>query len=324
MLVSRNAVLACAVTLATTLSLLASDKLEKQRDNSRPTNARAQTPKLPTEISNAPKPIRVDAVARPKAVSPTVGSKEVNPSSLAAVRGFGPDCPELDAPLRRVSSSPEHGYYLFAKGYEIEPEIPTQVRISGFSLVLIHRDPKGVEAEDEIVTLRAKTCTATFGHKIDLRRLGGPGMPDVLVLRGKVVMTNNLGTADPNDDIELTTDKSARIDVRRRRLDIRGPGRIFRGVLGRGGESWPRETPVDWDIYLYLQGDSLSIFGNVRRPADGAGTYSVGGISGGMDPDYRKWFPSLKTLRKEGVLDTAPDGRDGIERDSAAIVKERK
>ena len=321
MLVSRNAVLAFAVTLATTLSLLASDNLKKRRDKPRPTTEDGQTPEAPIDFQNAPAPFRVDRVTRPNAVypkvaTPKIGTGRVYPSALAAVRGFGPDCPELDAPMRMSRSGPRHGYYLYADKEETRPDDPSRVRIASFSLVWIHRNSDGVMAQDQIVTLRAKSCEVGFGREIDLRRLGSWGVPDELVLRGEVRMTNNLGTADPTDDIELTTDKSARIDVRRRRIEIRGPGRMVRYERRRAegeGIDGPRSTPIDWDGALVLDGNRLRIEGNVR------GTNSDRGLSwfaSSMEFDIgHSLFPHADPLRGQAVPDTAPDRGDDTTRE---------
>jgi lipopolysaccharide export system protein LptA len=144
-----------------------------------------------------------------------VEKSAVRESEVAAVRGFGPGCRELTAPLilesrrredRGVAPGRGVGVYVYAETYELPESNPNQLRLKPFSLVNIIRSKDEAPEHDEIVSLRGREAVLEFDRPIDATRLTGVN-PVAGWVEGDVVLKTNRKTSEPTDDIVLFTDR---------------------------------------------------------------------------------------------------------------------
>jgi lipopolysaccharide export system protein LptA len=153
---------------------------------------------------------------------PLDGSSEqskptVRESEVAAVRGFGPDCWQVNAPVvfesrRRRVSDPDSpagrgtGTHIYAGKYEITPDDRKQVVVQPFSLVHI-ASPAGTSGEnDEIITVHASKAVLVVDRPIDYKDFADLD-PVAGWVEGEVTLKTNRRTSDPGDDIVMFTDR---------------------------------------------------------------------------------------------------------------------
>jgi lipopolysaccharide export system protein LptA len=151
---------------------------------------------------------------------PLDGSQEiakptVRESEIAAVRGFGPSCLQISAPLilqlgrrgdKPVPSGRGVGTYIYIDTYEIPKGNARQLHLKPFSLVHISYSPTGSVEVDEILTAQAKSAVLEFDRDIEITRLNGT-KPLAGWIEGDVTLKSNRKTVDPSDDIVLFTEK---------------------------------------------------------------------------------------------------------------------
>lgn len=136
-------------------------------------------------------------------------------SEIAAGRGFGPDCPELHAPLilesrpkgdAAVPAQRGLGVYVYAHDYEILKDKPNQMRLHPFSMVQIQAARSGRAEEDEISTVRGQEAILEFDRPIELTKISGV-RPVAGWVQGQVELKNNHRTEDPSDDFVVLTER---------------------------------------------------------------------------------------------------------------------
>lgn len=151
---------------------------------------------------------------------PLDGSQEstksaVRESEVAAVRGFGPNCSQISAPLilesrrngeKALPTGRGVGMFVFADTYEIPPENQNQIRLKPFSLVNITESKDGNPDHDEIMTVFAEQAILEFDRPIELTKLSGLH-PLVGWVQGDVTLKTNRRTVDPSDDIVVFTER---------------------------------------------------------------------------------------------------------------------
>jgi lipopolysaccharide export system protein LptA len=152
-------------------------------------------------------------------LKPVEAASLVREALIAAQRGFGPGCPELDMPLKLESRKPTGpnavsgrgiGFYVYGKDYEILRDNPRRVRIWPFSLVYITAAESNDPDEDEISTVHGEEAILEFDRPIK-----PPYFSDVRPVAGWVrsetqdveLRTNRRTCTDKTDDISVFTDR---------------------------------------------------------------------------------------------------------------------
>lgn len=175
----------------------------------------AQTVGGLTDFPQLPKPLEK---ANPN-IDPVTPNSLTRESLIAAQRGFGPGCDELDAPMKLESRKPTGpdavsgrgiGFFVFGGDYEIIKDNPRRMRIWPFSLVHITASPNGNPDEDEISTVRGKEAILEFDRPIRLPNISG-----VKPVAGWVwsddqdveLRTNRRTCGDKTDDVSVFTDR---------------------------------------------------------------------------------------------------------------------
>lgn len=147
--------------------------------------------------------------------SKSITSPSARESEVAAVRGFGPGCREVSAPLILESRSKDErgvpagrgiGLYVYADTYELPPENPKQLVLKPCSLIDIVRSKDDLADHDEINSLHGAKLVLEFDRPIDPTRLTGVN-PVSGWVEGDVVLKTNRRTPDPSDDIVMFTDR---------------------------------------------------------------------------------------------------------------------
>lgn len=191
-----------AFTYLLTLSILGAGWLVYEQTLSRLTDFEQIAPELLQPMAEDTRPLAVEPEA-------------LRESEIAAVRGFGPDCPELRAPLileSRKRSGPDvtsgrgMGIYVYAHDYEILKDNPRLIRLHPFSMVHLQRSPSGKKEEDEINTVRGEEAILEFDRPVELTKISGV-KPIAGWVKGKVTLKSNRRTDDPDDDIVLFTER---------------------------------------------------------------------------------------------------------------------
>ncbi|QDU62664.1 hypothetical protein Pan216_35310 [Planctomycetes bacterium Pan216] len=203
-------------------------------------------------------------------------SPVVRESEIAALRGFGPNCDELKAPLileSRKRTGPDVvpgrgvGLFVYATDYEIlkVDGTPKRIRLHPFSLVYITRTGEGTQETDEISTVRGEEAILEFDRPIEMTKLSGV-KPIAGWVRGKVNLKSNRRTKDPRDDIILLTEKLLYSEER---------NKIWADDAIRLIDKEATVTGVGMEVELYPKGPEvegkrkseakkISIFRNVR------------------------------------------------------------
>lgn len=157
---------------------------------------------------------------------PLDGSEEIHKSvvresEVAAIRGFGPSCPQVASPLilesrrkanaaqasaRPLPSGRGIGTFVYADSYEIPPDTPHQIRLKPFSLVHVGASKDDMAEKDEILTVHAEQAVIEFDRPIDVRDLSGL-QPLAGWVQGDVTLKSNRRTVEPKDDIVMFTER---------------------------------------------------------------------------------------------------------------------
>ena len=139
----------------------------------------------------------------------------IRESEVGAVRGFGPNCAQVAAPLilesrrkgdKALPVGRGIGMFVYADTYEIPPENQNQIRLRPFSLVHISESKDGNPDHDEIMTVFAEQAVLEFDKPIELTKLSGLH-PLVGWVQGDVTLKTNRRTVDPSDDIVVFTER---------------------------------------------------------------------------------------------------------------------
>lgn len=176
----------------------------------------------------------------PELLAPMADETDIEPdpaqlreSEVAAIRGFGPLCPELNAPISMewrpkngAQQPPSHrgvGVHVFAHDYEVLKENPRLVRLHPCSIVHVQASPSGKPEQDEINTVRGQEAFVEFDRPIDkLTDVSGAQAVGGWI-NGKVELKNNRRTDDAHDDVVVFTE---RLDFREDKNKIWTDGAI--------------------------------------------------------------------------------------------------
>ena len=151
-------------------------------------------PPLPADLAAADENEVIEPVQQPRLSS----------AEVALIKAFGSSCPELSRPIKlhwRLQ-----GVVLAAKKHQLLEN--GQLRLFNVSLATFGKpkpDGKGID----INTVRGEKADIEFDKPLtDIRDATNPNRKAVAgVIEGDVVLKNNRRTEDPNDDLELHTNK---------------------------------------------------------------------------------------------------------------------